>query len=234
MPQQYFSLILPCYNEGPTFLKSINSILKEIKKLHKSYGIILVEDKSVDHTREYIENLVAREFRCKAIYHTKNMGRGASVSDGIRAAKGKIVGFMDVDCEISPSYIPLFINEVENGADMVIGRRFYESSAKAISRVIASKSYAIISKFLLGLPFEDTEAGFKFFKRERILPVLKKTTNPGWFWDTEICARANEAGLKIKQIPVLFIRRIDKKSTVSLFSDSLTYAKELLKFRFGN
>lgn len=226
-----FSLVLACYNEGPTFLKSVKSILKHINTLGKSCEVIFVEDKSTDNTRMAVEKVVASEKKCRAIYHAKNKGRGASVSDGIKAAKGKIVGFMDVDCEISPLYMPLFIKEIENRADMVIGTRFYESSAKSLTRVIASKSYAFISKRLLGLPFEDTEAGFKFFNRVKILQVLKNTKDQGWFWDTEICARAYKAGLKIKQLPVLFVKRGDKKSTVNLFSDSITYAMRLLAFR---
>lgn len=225
-----FSLILACYNEGPTFSKSVKSILKHVNALRKSWEVIFVEDRSTDDTRAAVEQIVASEKNCKAIYHAKNKGRGASVSDGIKAAGGRIVGFIDVDCEISPSYLALFMKEVENGADMVIGTRFYESSAKSLSRVIASKSYAFICKTILGLPFEDTEAGFKFFNRVKIIPVLKNTKDHGWFWDTEICARAFKAKLKIKQLPVLFVRRSDKKSTVNLFADSITYAKRLLAF----
>lgn len=229
----YLSLVLTCYNEGPTFEKSVGQILKELKKLGKSWGVIFVEDKSVDDTKSAIEKLVKKDDNIKAIYHAKNKGRGASVVAGIKASKGKIVGFLDVDCEISPSYTAIFIKEIENGADMAIGRRFYESDAKSVTRVIASKSYAFISKTILGLPFKDTEAGFKFFNREKIMPVLAKTKDTGWFWDTEICARAYGAGLKVVEIPVLFIKRKDKNSTVRLFRDSFVYAKQLLKFRFN-
>ena len=231
MTNCYLSLIIPCYNEGATFESSVRLIIKELGGLKKSYELIFVEDKSTDDTKLAVEKIIKSEKNCRAVYHPRNRGRGASVTDGIKEARGKIVGFMDVDCEISPFYIPLFIREIENGADMVIGTRFYESSAKSLTRVIASKSYALISKTLLGLPFEDTEAGYKFFDREKILPVLKNTKDPGWFWDTEISARAYQAGLRIKQLPVLFTKRGDKKSTVNLFTDSITYAKRLLAFR---
>ena len=147
------------------------------------------------------------------------------------ASRGKICGYIDVDCEISPSYIPLFVKEIENGSDMVVGKRFYESGFKSLSRVIASKVYASIIRLLLSIPIEDTEAGYKFFRRETILPVLKKTKDKHWFWDTEICARASLAGLKVAEIPVLFIRRLEKKSTVKLLPDSIIYISSLIKFR---
>ena len=167
-----------------------------------------------------------------AIYHSKNQGRGKSVADGIKTAKGEICGFLDVDLEVSADYIPLFTREIENGADMVIGRRFYEGGINSIARYLASKTYALTVKTLLKIPIEDTEAGYKFFRRSKILPVLAKTKNKGWFFDTEICAQAHWNGLKISQIPILFERRTDKKSTVRLIPDTLDYIKNLIRLKF--
>src|SRR3989338_8089392 len=104
------TIILPCYNEGPTFEKSVKKIVSQIKN-------------------------------SRAIYHSKNQGRGKSVADGIKTAKGEICGFLDVDLEVSADYIPLFTREIENGADMTIGRRFYERGMKSIARYLASISF---------------------------------------------------------------------------------------------
>lgn len=225
------SIILACYNEGPTFKKSVKRIVAQIQKIKAQWEIIFVDDKSTDETKKIIERMLAEINNCKAIYHLQNHGRGKSVSDGIRSAKGKICGYLDVDCEVSPAYIPLFLKELDKGFDMVIGRRFYESGPKSLTRFIASKLYAFIVKLALALPFEDTEVGFKFFKRSQILPICAKVKNKRWFWDTEICARAWWAGLKVGQLPVLFVRRQDKKSTVRLFADSLGYITSLIKLR---
>ncbi|MCR4324886.1 MAG: glycosyltransferase family 2 protein [Candidatus Curtissbacteria bacterium] len=226
-----FSLILACYNEGPTFEESVQSIFLVLKLLKINWEIIFVEDKSVDETKRSIEKFVASDKNFKAIYHKKNQGRGKSVSDGIKAADGTICGFIDVDCEISPSYIPLFIEEIENGSDMAIATRYYEISSGSVMRVVASKSYCALVSKIISLPFKDTEAGYKFFNRKKILPVLSKTRDHGWFFDTEICARALVANLKITEIPVLFIKRPDKKSTVRLIPDSIEYMRKLVQFR---
>src|SRR3989344_2453534 len=69
------TIILPCYNEGPTFEKSVEKLVSQIKN-------------------------------SRAIYHSKNQGRGKSVADGIKTAKGEICGFLDVDLEVSADYIP--------------------------------------------------------------------------------------------------------------------------------
>ena len=77
----------------------------------------------------------------------------------------------------------------------------------------------------------DTEAGFKFFNRENILPVLAAVDNQHWFWDTEIMIRSYLTGLKITQIPTLFIRRFDKYSTVNPITDSIEYLVQLYRFK---
>jgi len=225
------SIILACYNEGPTFEKSVLEIISVLKKIKRKWEIVFVEDKSEDSTKKTVESLVSKIPNAKAIYHVKNQGRGKSVSDGIWAAKGEICGYLDVDLEVSANYIPIFINEIENAVDMAVGKRFYEGNLKSISRFIASKTYSIIVRSFLSIPIEDTEAGYKFFRRSKILPILSKTRDKGWFWDTEICARSFWAGLKISQVPVLFIRRSDKKSTVRLIPDTFDYLVKIIKFK---
>ena len=231
MKKPDYSLVLACYNEGPTFEESLNKISSQVKKMRGVWEIIFVEDKSTDDTKAVVEKFVKENANFKAIFHNRNLGRGKSVADGIMASRGDICGYIDVDCEIAPSYMPLFVREIENGRDLVVGKRFYESGLKSITRVIASKVYASIIKLLLDVPIEDTEAGYKFFRRKTILPVLKKTRDKHWFWDTEICARTSRAGLTIGEIPVLFIRRPEKISTVKLIPDSINYISSLIKFR---
>ncbi len=226
-----FSLILACYNEGSTFESTVKKIVDQLEKLNGTWEIVFVEDKSGDNTKESIRKFLLRIKNATAIYHTENEGRGKSVRDGILMARGLVCGFIDVDCEISPAYIPVFIDEIAKGYDMAIATRFYESSARAITRVVSSKVYSFIVSAVLRAPFSDTEAGFKFFRRKSILPVIAKTHDNGWFWDTEICMMAYFSGLKIAQIPVLFIRREDKRSTVKLIPDSIKYFRKLLKFR---
>src|SRR3989344_2086234 len=252
MRKPEISIILPCYNEGSTFERSVAKIISVLGKIEQNWEIIFVEDKSTDETKKTVEKL-AREIenaqlrassaktavkaeqgyarQARAIFHTKNEGRGKSVSDGIKAAKGIICGYLDVDLEVSASYIPLFVEEIEKGSDMVIGKRFYEGNFKSMIRFMASKFYSTLVKTILNIPIEDTEAGYKFFKSHKILPILSKVQDKHWFWDTEICTRAYWKGLKISQVPVLFVKRKDKKSTVKLIPDSWNYLIKLLKFK---
>ncbi len=230
MSKPYISFILALYNEGPTLEQSIKELYKTLVKIKKPWEVIFVEDHSSDNTLRTIQRLLPDLNNTKLIQHKENKGRGKTISDGIKATRGEIVGFLDVDLEVSANYIPLFIREIEQGYDVIVGNRFYEKDLTALTRLLSSKGYKLIVRSLLNLPIDDTETGYKFFRRKKILPILSKVKDKGWFWDTEICARAYWAGLKVGQIPVRFVRRADKKSTVRLIPDTLAYLKSIYSF----
>lgn len=225
------SLIIPAFNEGASFEKSVGDIVKQLKRTHKKWELIFVEDKSNDSTKKSVERLIKTIDNSKAIYHSKNQGRGKSVTDGLKLAKGHVCGYLDVDLEVSATYIPLFISEIEQGSDLVVGQRFYEGGLNTLGRYLLSKIYALAVKSILDLNIDDTEAGYKFFNRKKILPLLSKVKSKHWFWDTEICAWAHKAGLEVTQIPVLFNRREDKESTVKIIPDTVDYIRNLIRLR---
>ena len=81
------------------------------------------------------------------------------------------------------------------------------------------------------MPVHDTEAGYKFFNRNKILPLLGKIQDTYWFWDTEIIALSYYLHLNIYELPVIFNRNLYKTSTVKVFRDAWLYFQELIKFQ---
>ena len=227
------SLILPCYNEAEHFHESSENILSVLKQGQISFEIIFFEDQSQDNTWQMIQQFIRkhRSENIKAFQHHKNLGRGQTVTDGIKKAQGEIAGFIDIDCEISPEYIPQFITKIRSGADIVCGHRKYQTTFSGLLRAATSKIYALLVKSLIGTQLVDTEAGYKFFNKAKILTILPKIKDKGWFWDTEIMVRGEMAGLKIVFVPVKFRRRTDKTSTVNLANDTLKYLVNLWRFR---
>lgn len=227
-----FSLVLPCYNEQGLFADSMMRIRDALDASKYAYEIIFVDDTSADNTRALIAAYCKTHRTSRALYHKTNTGRGRAVADGMRMARADIVGYMDIDCEVSPVYLPRLIDIVKKKkADVVIGRRYYRSSFRALVREILSRGYQWISDRMIGTGGLDTETGYKVFRKKTILPILDKTTNSGWFWDTEIIVRSRLAGLRITEVPVLFLRRFDKHSSVNIFSDTLEYIRQLIRFR---
>jgi glycosyltransferase involved in cell wall biosynthesis len=227
------TLVVACYNEEPILEQSMVETFRVLDALRLTAEVIFVDDASRDGTRAVIERIVAanptREIR--TILHERNVGRGGTVADGIRGAKGRLVGFLDIDLEVHARYIPTCVLALEEGYDVATALRVYKFYWRSLDRYVLSRGYRLLMRALLGVPLQDTETGFKFFRREAVLPVLDATRDVGWFWDTEIMVRAHHAGLRIIEIPALFIRRFDKQSTLHPLDDSLEYLRKLWRFR---
>jgi glycosyltransferase involved in cell wall biosynthesis len=226
------TVVLACYNEEETLAESFQEIWKTLSDFNRAFEILFVDDVSRDRTREIIAGIVERHpDQVRAIYHETNKGRGATVTDGFRAARGEIVGFLDVDLEVHSRYIPSLVRAIEEGADVATVRRIYALQLRALDRYFMSRGYSFLVRHLLSVSLRDTETGYKFFRRTTLLPVLDEIADPGWFWDTEFMVRAARRGLRIREVPGAYVRREDKTSTVRGIRDSIDYFGKLLRFR---
>ena len=232
MSTELVSIILPCYNEAGHLEKSIRLLAEESKSFHFPFEFIFVEDKSKDNTRDLLKKLESEIKNAQFIYHAENTGRGAAVKSGYAAAKGDIVGFIDVDLEISPKYIPQFVEALDKH-DAAIGTRKYYSDTvlRALIRDTLSNLYSSLNRKILGHTYADTEAGYKFFRKESLRGFFETSSNDHWFWDTEFMMYCFNNNLKVQEINVNFLRDHDKKSTVKIIHDSVYYLNELLKYK---
>lgn len=225
------SLVIACYNEAEYLDKNIEQILKVMNTTKYTYEIIFVDDGSRDGTKDIIRRLCDNHKMMSYIFHEKNEGRGKAVSDGIKRSRGEVAGYIDVDLETHAMYIPWFVTEVLEGIDIAYARRIYKTKLGSLDRWILNRGYNFLVRNLLGLKLMDTEAGFKFFNRKKILPILEEVKDNHWFWDTEIITRSYLKGLKIIEVPTLYVRDRKKKSTVRIFKDTIYYFKRLLLFK---
>jgi glycosyltransferase involved in cell wall biosynthesis len=229
----YLSLVLACYNEEEILAESFREIRETLDGLGRPYEIVFVDDVSRDRTREILREIVAGnpDLSLNVILHDTNKGRGATVTDGFRAARGEIAGYIDVDLEVHPRYIPSLVRAIERGADVAVVRRIYAFQLRHLDRYFMSRGYSFLVRKMLGTSLRDTETGYKFFRREVLLPVIDSILDPAWFWDTEFMVRAARRGLRIEEIPGAYVRRQDKTSTVRGLRDSFIYFFKLLAFR---
>jgi dolichol-phosphate mannosyltransferase len=232
-PVPYLSLVLACYNEAEHIEASFAEIAATLAQARWPFEIIFVDDRSRDATPQLLQAILARhpQLDLRLLLHQKNQGRGATVSDGFRVARGKIAGYLDIDLEVHCRYVPALVREIEKGAEIATVRRIYAFQILSLDRYLMSRGYAWLVRRLLDLPFHDTETGYKFFRRETVLPLLDEIEDGGWFWDTEFMARAARRGLRVSEIPGAYVRRADKTSTVKGVRDSIRYFRQLVRFR---
>lgn len=227
------SLVLACYNEADHLQASFAEIRDTLVEWGRPFEVVFVDDRSADGTVEVLRGIIASHPRLdlRLVQHETNRGRGATVSDGFRAARGAIAGYLDVDLEVHCRYVPSLVRAIENGADVATLWRVYAFQLRYLDRYLMSRGYSYLVRHLLGVSFHDTETGYKFFRRERALFLLDEIEDEGWFWDTEFMVRAARHGLRVKEIPGAYIRRENKASTVRGLRDSIRYFRRLLAFR---
>ncbi|MFC1662684.1 glycosyltransferase family 2 protein [Patescibacteria group bacterium] len=228
-----FSLILPIYNEGIKLSKNLDNISRTLGIAGINYEIILIDDASQDDSAQRAKNFAQSNDRVVFYQHEKNMGRGRTVMDGFSKAKGQIISFIDVDCEVSPIYLLEFVNDMlnNNKVDVITGRRIYTFSISKMLRPLFSMIYRVLIRVMLGVKLLDTETGYKLFRNSSYQSIASFLKNNDWFWDTEVMTVSALAGLKIQERNVLFVRDHDKKSSVRLIPDIIKYLKAMMKFR---
>jgi dolichyl-phosphate beta-glucosyltransferase len=228
------SLIIPCYKEQGHLERNVLKLVRYLTVWRFNFELIFVDDASPDGTRAELAQTAATletmQIKHQVVLQERNRGRGFAVRTGIPLAMGRIIGYLDIDLENIIDSLPMiYLQLSDNEADMVVGRRVtYESS---FLRTCLSKGYRVLRKQLLDLPFQDTEAGYKFFSRACALKLVEHTTEDGWFWDTEVIWWAVHLGFRVKDHPIVFVRDPSKKSTVKPFADSWDYLRTLLRFR---
>ncbi|MCP3978116.1 MAG: glycosyltransferase family 2 protein [bacterium] len=233
-PRPDLSLIVPCYNETPHLERSVRELLLTLRNWSGTAEVLFIDDASRDGTPQLIERLLADVPEARAQYHETNVGRGGTVSEGLRLARGRVAGFIDIDLEIHCRYIPAMVQAIlDEGYDVATAHRVYKMkfTPTGILRWVLSVGYRGLARAMLGSPFRDTETGYKFFRREAVLPVLDRCRDRHWFWDTEVMLEAHAAGLKVIEIPALFQRQPGATSSLRVVPDTLSYLGAVRAYR---
>lgn len=227
------SLVVACYHERPHLDRNVRRIEAILNLLGRPYEFIFVDDASRDDTPDVIRNIAARlgPDRVRTLFHERNEGRGRTVSDGLALARGGVAGFIDIDLEIPETILPALIGAVLDGADVATVWRIYEVRMTRLLRHLTHIGYAWLVHRVVRPAVRDTEAGCKFFRRERIPELLARARDPRWFWDTEVMAHATRLGYAIREFPTAFVPDLTKRSTVRHLPDILAYLRALWRFR---
>lgn len=165
-----YSVIVPLYNEEETIEKLYSAIIVMVTAVKRPYEIVFVDDGSKDATFQKAEKLASINPNLRVIKFRKNYGQTPAMVAGIQAASGKILITMDGDLQNDPSDIPLFLNKIEEGFDIVVGWRH-----KRQDHFVSRKLPSVIANWLIGkvtgVPIKDNGCSLKAYKAELIKNV---------------------------------------------------------------
>ena len=159
---QQITVICPALNESAT----IGPLCTAIRALPMNVELLIVDDGSTDDTAER-----ARSAGATVIEHERTRGNGAAVKTGLARARGDFIVLIDGDGQHDPSAIPLLVQQLSAGADLVVGcRTSYRGSG--LLRAIGNRALALLASLATGTRIPDLTRGFRAFRREHILPLV--------------------------------------------------------------
>jgi dolichyl-phosphate beta-glucosyltransferase len=230
------SIIVPAYNEQVRLGKSVGKILAYIKKENLAAELIIVDDGSSDFTAEVAEKACAEfpEIETKVIRYKDNRGKGFAVKTGLLEAKSEIALFSDADLSTPISELPKLVEPIKNKKfDVTFGSRALDRSLigtrQPWRREQGGKVFNLIVRMLTGLPFWDTQCGFKAFNMNKFRPLLDVMTIDRFGFDVEFLYVADYHGLHLEEIPVRWDHC--EGTTVSVFRDSQRMFNEVRQIR---
>lgn len=208
------SIVIPAYNEGEVIGNTLDRIIGYFSKIGQSFEVIVVDDGSKDETGEIVNKKIAEYPMIRLLQNEKNQGKGFSVKRGALASAGEWILFMDADGSTAPEEFEKFKQAMKNH-DIVIGSRAAPGAEIKIRqpflRELAGRFFNKIIKLYLGLPFHDTQCGFKCFN-QRTKILFERQKLEGWVFDVELLYLAKKLGFKSAEVPITWTN--DPTSTV--------------------
>jgi glycosyltransferase involved in cell wall biosynthesis len=199
------SVVIPCFNEVGTLGKIIESVKKSG---FEDLEIIVVDDYSTDGSRELLAGDLAGELD-QVIFHDRNMGKGAALRTGFKAATGDLVVVQDADLEYDPSELPRLARLIIEGkADVVFGSRFAGGESHRVLYYWHSLGNAFLttlSNMFTNINLTDMETCYKMFKREVIQSLDLKENRFGF--EPEVTAKLARRGVRIFEIGISYSGR---------------------------
>lgn len=228
------SLIVPAYNEQSRIRASLEEIARFAASYPKSLEIKLVDDGSRDRTAEIVREFQREhpDFPLELLQYGGNRGKGFAVAHGLRAASGKFLAFSDTDLSAPIDQLPLLIDPLEKGADVVIASRRMAGSVVVglpLSRRLMGRLFSLFSRMLVLPGVTDTQCGFKAYRREVAHQLVERQTMTGYTFDVEHLLIARELGLRMVEVPVKWIYSED--SQINSLSDSIKMFRDLIELR---
>lgn len=194
------SVVVPVYNEAGT----IERILRIIQSIPVSKEIIVIDDGSVDGTREVLKQKFSNDSAFHVIFHEKNYGKGRAIRTGIAAAAGDAVIIQDADLEYDPNdYIPLLAVLEREGSDVVYGSRFLgKKRVTAVWHQAVNQFLTQLTNLLFGSRLTDMETCYKLFRTDFLKSLPLKTD--GFEIEVELTTSVLKKYKNITEIPISY------------------------------
>jgi dolichyl-phosphate beta-glucosyltransferase len=235
MPPE-LSIVIPAFEEESRVGGSITTILDYIGAAGIPAELIVVDDGSKDQTKATAEAAFSSSegVPARVIRYDENRGKGFAVRTGLAAATANIALFTDADLSTPIEETAKLIDPIRGGEfDLTFGSRALDRSLigthQPWRREQGGKVFNLLVRMMTGMPFWDTQCGFKAFNMKKFRPLLDVMRIDRFGFDVEFLYVADHHGLRLREIPVRWDH--DERTKVSVFRDSRRMFGEVIQIR---
>jgi len=226
------SVIIPAYNEAARLKKTLRGVVDYLRQNRPEAEVIVVDDGSSDETADLARKVFqeSRDLRTSVISYKSNLGKGRAVRLGLLAARGDVALFSDADLSTPIAEEKKLVEPIANGdCDVAFGSRALDRSLIGVHqswrREQGGRLFNLVVRLATGMPFWDTQCGFKAFRMSVCRPLIEAATIDRFGFDVELLYLAFRAGLNLKEIPVRWDH--NEGSKITLFTDSFKMVNEV-------
>jgi dolichyl-phosphate beta-glucosyltransferase len=226
------TLIIPAYNEERRLPPSLDQIVAFIQAQPEPMDVIIVENGSRDRTTEIAESYAARYPFIRVLHSEK--GKGAAVKAGMMAGRGRYLFICDSDLSMPIAEVRKFLPPALDGYDVAIASREGPGAhryGEPAYRHLMGRVFNFIVRALAIPGFQDTQCGFKSFRREVARDVFAAQTMTGYAFDVEALFVALRRGYKVVAVPINWY--FDADSRVRPFQDTYRMVRDVLRIRLN-
>ena len=217
---------MPVYNEQKAIEATLSQLSRVKKNIEFDVEIILINDGSNDRTEVILRKLSQEDFL--VIHHPRNLGYGAALKTGVRAAKYAYIAITDADNTYPNDRIPEFFHKVlEKDIDMMVGARTGKSVKISLIRKLAKWILTKTANYLANVKIPDINSGFRIMKKEVVKSYLKILPN-GFSFTTTITLAMEINGFSVKYEPINYFGR-KGKSKFKPIEDTLNFLQLIIR-----
>jgi glycosyltransferase involved in cell wall biosynthesis len=230
----HLSVVIPAFNEESRLGPSLTRIERYLRQQRIDAEILVVDDGSTDSTAGVAAQQL-KGHRGRVLRSPENCGKGHAARRGFHEATGRWILMTDADLS-SPieEYAKLAAAAPDRDLDIALGSRALSESRiekrQNPLRQSMGKTFNLFVRLLTGLPFRDTQCGFKLLDRSRTEPLFEKMRVDGFAFDVELIFLAQRFGLSVAEVPVIW--RNDERSSVGLVTDPARMLFDLMLIRW--
>jgi len=228
------SLVIPAFDEQARLPELLEKLATSADAAVADAGmelleILIVDDGSTDRTAAMLKAAAAENQRLKPVLEfERNRGKGAAFAAGVERARGEYVLLSDVDLSTPLGELRKLTAAIRAGADIAIGSRAVAGAIVErgpLHRKVLGETFNGAVRLLTGLHLRDTQNGFKLFPTEVARRLVAGQTCPGFAFDVELLMRADREGLRIAEVPILYLH--DLRSSVRVGSAGAKMLKDV-------